>query len=63
VLTPTDEPSADGFGISFDDEAGTITLEWDESSPYAALCEEIRMDNSVFIDMLKSYLESLEQNV
>lgn len=62
MLALSDESSEDGLDITFDDETGIITLEWDESSPYAALCEEIRTDNSLFMDVLKSYLDSLKQH-
>ena len=58
----SDELKADGLSISFDEESGLVTLNWDEDSPYADLCRAIEQDNSLFTRLLESYLDNLEQD-
>lgn len=56
------EEKVDGLSISFDEESGLVTLDWDEDSPYADLCRAIEQDNSLFTRLLESYLDNLEQD-
>ena len=58
----SDEAKVDGLSISFDEESGLVTLDWDENSPYADICRAIEQDNSLFERLLESYLDSLEQD-
>jgi hypothetical protein len=58
----SDELKTDGLSISFDEESGLVTLEWDEDSPYADICRAIEQDNSLFTRLLESYLDSLKQD-
>lgn len=58
----SDELNADGLSISFDEESGHVTLEWNEDSPYADICRAIEQDNSLFTRLLESYLDSLKQD-
>lgn len=54
------EEKVDGLSISFDEESGLVTLDWDEDSPYADLCRAIEQDNSLLWKMLENYLNETE---
>lgn len=57
---PEEESRLDGLSISFDEESGLVTLDWDEDSPYADLCRAIEQDNSLLWKMLENYLNETE---
>jgi hypothetical protein len=56
----SDTEWVDGLSIDFDEENGTVTLDWEDDSPYAELCRDIEKDNSLFVQLLESYLKSLK---
>lgn len=62
ALEPETESRLDGLSISFDVEAGVVTLDWDEDSPYADLCKAIEKDNSLLWKMLENYLNEIESD-
>ena len=35
----------------------SLTLEWEEDSPYAELCSAIEKDNNLFLEILEDALE------
>jgi hypothetical protein len=58
----SDTEWVEGVSIDFDEENGTVTLNWEDDSPYAELCRDIEQDNSLFFQLLESYLNRLESD-
>ena len=52
----------EGLSISFDEEVGVLTLEWDNDSPHADWCKAVKNDNSLLLALFKNYLEDLKIN-
>ena len=60
--SPEKVSKAEGLSISFDEEVGVLTLEWDNESPHADWCKAVKNDNSLLLALFKNYLEDLKIN-